>query len=100
MFGTEIGCEPSLAVVASTKGKLWPPSVESRILTLGVLIAPAAVPATSQVMVCDVAPVHVTAVFGDNTAKGAPVFTTLTRTSSELIPPRPSRTVARKLRLR
>ena len=87
---------PSLAVVASTVGKVAPPSVESRIRTCGAYAA-ALVPATSQVTVPVVPPSTTVAVACEVTRNG-PAEPTVSVTSSYCVPPpvaKPSRAVRR-----
>ncbi len=71
-LGTTMFSEPSLGVLASTSvGKVSPPSVEKKMDTVGVLMAPALVPATFQLIGCCVSPSQVTGVLGLVTAKVA-----------------------------
>ena len=52
-FGTMMVWLPSLGVLsAMTMGNVWPPSVDSEILTLAALMGAALVPLTAQVTVC------------------------------------------------
>src|ERR1035441_8560687 len=61
-------------LLASTIGKVTPPLMESRILTLATATGALVVPATFQVTVC--APDHVDGPSGDAMAKGAGFFST------------------------
>lgn len=79
VFGITTACDPSFGVLlASTVGKVCPPSVLNEILTLAQLTGVAVVLATFQVIVCVVPPVHDTAVLGAVTLKGPEVFVTVT----------------------
>src|SRR5687767_11165896 len=99
LLGTVIDSEPSLATpLASAIGYVLPPSVESRMFTLAVLIGATSVPATAQVTVWLVPAFHtVPPVLGLVTAKPvAPTLTVVTSMSSKFTPPRPSRATTRK----
>ena len=100
MFGTTTLWLPSFGVLAArTVGKVFPPSVESDILTLAQLTGAPAVLATFHVTVCVEPPPQFTAVFGDVTTKGPALDVTASTIASELTPPpaaRLSRTVALK----
>ena len=95
---------PSLGVLARrTVGKLNPPSVESEILTLAVLIGAAVVLATFQVTLKFVFPGMLTFVFGAVTTNGPAPLLTLKMDVAELIPPplaRLSRATTAKVILR
>lgn len=88
VFGIVMLWLPSFAVFAkSTVGNVFPPSVESKILTFGLLNgAPAVLPAF-HVTVCVEFPAHETAVLGDVTLKAPPVLLTVTTTSSNCVWP-------------
>src|SRR2546430_307967 len=69
IFGSKILAIPLLeTLLASTIGKVEPPSVETRMLTLAALMGGLAVPAISQVTVRN--PDHETPAAGDVTRKG------------------------------
>ena len=71
VFGIVTVSDPSLDVLARrTVGKLYPPSVERRILTLAAETGELAVPATFHVTVLVEFPVQDTAVFGCVTTNG------------------------------
>src|SRR4051812_17020899 len=77
---------PSLGVLASrTMGKVWPPSVESVILTFAQLTGALFVLLTFQVTVW--APLSVPPPFGAVTAKGPAVLVTVNTELAVLIPP-------------
>ncbi len=77
-LGMVTACVPSLGVAAtSVVGKVWPPSVESRISTLAQFTPPAFVLATFQVTVWELPPGHVTLVLGEVTVKGPAALVTL-----------------------
>ena len=88
-------------LLASTIGKVRPPLVESRIMTLAALTGALAVPATFQVMVC--ALVQATPAAGEVTTKGPALVVTVTCISEEAVAPalaEMSRAVARKFSVR
>src|SRR2546423_12191746 len=87
-LGTVTFSVPSLGVlVSSTVGKLFPPSVESEILTLAQLTGAAVVLATFHVTVWVEPAAQLTAVLGAVTTNGPLVADTLTCIESELMPP-------------
>ena len=86
--GTETSCEPSFGVdEANTMGKLFPPSVDSKILTAAQFTEPALVPLTLQVTVAVPPAGQVTLVFGAVTWNGPAVFVTVTTTSEKAVCP-------------
>src|SRR5438093_162018 len=101
-LGSSTDSEPSLGVLtASATGKVAPPFVERRIVTVVALIGEAVVPATSQLTVRK--PDQITAVFGEVTLNGPAEPTTVTAMSSVVTPPPPtrlSRAVTRKFIVR
>src|SRR4029077_16346661 len=69
--GRVIVWEPSLGVPAArTRGKVWPPSIDSRMSTAAQLTGGFAVPATSQVTVCVEPAGQTTDVSGEVTVNG------------------------------
>src|SRR5437762_629285 len=87
--GRVIVWEPSLGVPAAmTMGKVWPPSIDSRMLTAAQLTGGFAVPATSHVTACVEPTGQTTEVSGEVTANGPLPPSTCSRMSSELTPPR------------
>src|SRR5258706_1828786 len=95
---------PSFGVLArSSIGKALPPSTDSVMRTLAVLIGTAVVPATLQVTVCAEPAAQLTAVFGAVTAKGQAALLTVIAVAASLVPPPPallSRTVTLKFKVR
>ena len=70
--GRVTACEPSFGVLAArVSGNVAPPSVDSRMLTVAVLIGAAFVPETFHVTVCAAPRGAMTAVFGAVTRNGA-----------------------------
>lgn len=109
VFGIVTLWLPSFAVLASrTVGKVFPPSVESEILTFGLLNGALAVLPAVHVTVCVEPPAHETPVLGAVTANDPPVALTLTTISSNCVWPivepgtygRLSRTVNLKFNVR
>ena len=94
--GRVTACEPSFGVPAtSTVGNVYPPSVESRMLTFAQLIGVAVVLATFHVTVCCDPPAQLTAVLGEVTRNG-PAEATVNEIKSFATPTPPvcvSRTV-------
>ena len=86
-LGTVIAWLPSLAVSATTVGKLKPPSVDNSILTVAALTGAEVVLATFHVTVCVEFPAHETLVLGEVTTKGPLLPATDTSEKAELIPP-------------
>ena len=77
-IGIVTSAEPSFGVLAkSTVGKVWPPSVESEILTFATLTGAAVVLATFQVTVWTEPPATWIEVFGDVTLNGPEEFVTV-----------------------
>src|ERR1035438_981268 len=72
-------------LLASTIGKVTPPLVESRILTLTAATGAFVVPATFQVTVC--APDHVAAPSGDVMTKGPALVVAITCMSAAAVAP-------------
>ena len=87
MFGIVTACEPSLAVVAArTVGKVWPPSVDSEIFTLGARVA-LSVLLTFQVTVCELLPAYDTAVAWLVARSGPASLSTVSTVSPNCVPP-------------
>src|SRR3954447_4810334 len=81
---------PLLGVLArSTVGKVFPPSVESRIETFAQFTGAAVVPATFQVTVCT--PDHETGVLGEVTTNGPAAAVTAIDVLAAFTPPPPAR---------
>ena len=101
--GRVTDCEPSFGVPAtSTVGNVYPPSVESRMLTFAQLIGVAVVLATFHVTVCCDPPAQLTAVLGEVTRNG-PAEATVNEIKSFATPTPPacvSRTVTLNERVR
>src|SRR3954453_6221308 len=94
VFGSVTDCEPSFGVdAASTVGKVCPPSVDRLIFTFAVLIPLASVPATFHVTGSCPAPLTEDGL--EVTRNGPVPAASVSTASSELVPPRPSRTVKR-----
>ena len=88
VLGTGTISVPSFAVLdANTVEKLFPPSVDSKMLTNWQLMGAKSVPFTLHVTVAVPPAVQVTFVFGEVTAKGPPVFATVTTTSVKAVCP-------------
>ena len=83
ILGTVIALVPVFATFdAKTVGYVSPPSVDNKISTLAQLTAPVAVPASFQVTVSEVNPVHVIpAALGKVSTKGPELASTVTVTS-------------------
>ncbi len=90
--GRETDWVPSFGVLASSVvGKVFPPSVERRMLTLAAFTGAPLVPTTFHVTVWGEV-FHVTAVFGAVTANGVAFAALMVMiASSELMPPPPAR---------
>ena len=95
---SETSADPSFAVLArSSVGKVKPPSVDIRMLTVAALTGAPAVPPTFHVTVVE--PERLSPPFGAVSVNGPAAPATLTTVSSVLTPPPAaelSRTVARK----
>ena len=88
--GTVIVSEPSLGTLyASSIGNVSPPSIESRMLTVGQLTGGTLVLATSHVTVC-VLPTHQsTLVLGEVILNSPPADVTFIHMDAQLTPPPP-----------
>ena len=96
VFGIVTACVPSFGVAATKVDHVVPASVDKRISTFAQFTPFAVVPATAQVIVCELPPTKETAVLGELTVNGPAVALTVTIISSELLADPPallSRTV-------
>ena len=90
MFGIMMFWEPSFGVEASkTIGKVCPPSVDNKMSTLVQFTPFVLVPATDQLMVCEVPAAYETAVFWESIVNGPANPSTVIIMSSELLEPPP-----------